>query len=100
MAAKILAKIAAKMNVNLVDLRFPAVFLATAFIVWSASCLSWMTCLFSFVGKLTLATVVASVVSLVFKKPLDRLLTSPDQRQPISPRGKAVFVTGCDTGFG
>lgn len=96
----ILAELSAKMAINLVALRLPAVFLASIVLVWSASCLPWIACLVTFAGKMTLAILVAAVVAVVFKKPLARLLTPLDQRQRISPRGKAVFITGCDTGFG
>ncbi|GAV07226.1 hypothetical protein RvY_17094-2 [Ramazzottius varieornatus] len=96
----LLAKLSVKMATNLVTLRLPAVFLASIVLVWSTSCLPWVACLVTFAGKMTLAILVAAVVAVVFKKPLARLLTPLDQRQPISPRGKAVFITGCDTGFG
>ncbi|XP_055346861.1 retinol dehydrogenase 16-like [Paramacrobiotus metropolitanus] len=81
-------------------LRGPAVFVALFLCVTLCTVYSpLISCIVAYVGKSVVALSLGAFISIVFNSYLEKLFGSA-KGKTVDPQGRAVFVTGCDTGFG
>ncbi|OWA50915.1 putative D-beta-hydroxybutyrate dehydrogenase, mitochondrial [Hypsibius exemplaris] len=84
---------------DLQKIRGPAIFAASFIVVYLLCCVPLVALLVGYVGKIVVSTFVGVTVSFFLKSQLDKLFNG-DRKTTVNPSRKAVFISGCDTGFG
>ena len=80
-----------------------AVVFAASFVgVYLLCCVPVVGLLVGFVGRVVVASLVGVAVSFFLKSQLDRLFAAAtgEENAGVDPARRAVFISGCDTGFG